>query len=320
MFDANVKNPFRPAINLTFVDKTLKARDVSIRGTPASSFAQSTGQRLSPARTDEAERFLFVLTARDAVLPQHTESQSKETSDATVPAWKRTTSADEAEANQTLGPSGHTGLPSPSPSPEDGERRKPKPGTSTTMEANKETAVPTSMLDTPAETSPAAMTTTVQESRVSGSSLGCRLVGNTDAKYDYTTWRDLPDLYSALQVAVALVETEVDANAKDVEQTSLVRSLVASAEGRLDKTKSTAERETSWWPDVPGGRSAMGGFIKHKYAVESEVERPKPVVESVKNANGERCRSLMLLHSQADRSLYTLRDRQTTHFRRRFSP
>lgn len=145
------------------------------------------------------------------------------------------------------------------------------------------------MLDTPAETetSPAMITASIQETRsISGWSTGA-LVGNTNAKYDHTTWRELPDLYCALHVAVALVESDTSGETAEASEDTLIRSLVRSAEARLVKNKAI-ERETSWWPEIAGGKTVIGGFAKHKYAVEVEaVEIPKPIVESEKNVNGK---------------------------------
>ena len=321
MFDANVRNPFRDTASVTFSDQTLKAGDNSAKGTPVPT-ARSVGQRngSSMEMSDETERFLFVLTTRDPTLPRPAPARpSKAGEHSAAPAWTQATTADEADRGNSLGIAGNTGLLSPSPSPEDGVRRKPVQGS--TMVATKESTMTTTMtmLDTPAETetSPAMMTASAQETRGTENWTACTLVGNSDAKYDHTTWRDLPDLYSDLQVAVALVETTTSAEPAEGSESSLVRTLVRSAEDRLDKVKGV-EKESSWWMDFPGGTTAMGGFLKHKYAVEVEAEVPKPAAESDKNTNGESDVSLQHV-SRLNGAYWPRFYRQETYLDRRFS-
>jgi hypothetical protein len=237
---------------------------------------------------DKTERFLFVMTARDPLLPQKSSSSSspkKGSSAATGPSWTQGTSVEDTDSSQTLPVLGNTGLPSPSPSPEDGQRRKPSKNS--TVQTTK--PVNGNMLDTPAETSPATMTLLIQKSRSGRSRPVSRIAGNIDSKYDNVTWRDLTRFYSDLDIAIALIETENDTPATSREPGTterLIHALVRSAELRLDKVNGT-EREIPWWKDPPGSKTLVGGFIKPKYPMEVEIEMPRTSVDTEKNLNGE---------------------------------
>lgn len=303
--------------------------DASAASTPIPSTLRGKRQRTAAARqaVDEGnrhERFLFVMTAEDPLLPQATSTTAGQ---AAGSSWTQATSAEDVESNQNLSVPGNTGLPSPSPSPEDGERRKPKSMTNGTTSANQSSNPATAaMMDTPAETSPATMTSLIQDARARRSRKGaglCTLAGNTDSKYDYTTWRDLSKFYTNLQVAVALIETEVEVAQATPEPSTterLVHSLVRSAEHRLDKVDAV-ERESPWWTEMSGTKTLIGGFVKPKFPVETEIEMPKPFVETEKNLNGE------FLHSNSHRSssaLYKLiiprsDPRETAHLRSGFA-
>jgi hypothetical protein len=270
--------------------------DASAVSTPIPSTLRGKRQRTAAARHavdggDRHERLLFVMTAQDPLLPQATSDTAGQ---AAGSSWTQATSADDAENNQNLSVPGNTGLPSPSPSPEDGERRKPSKSTANgiTIANQSSNATAAAMMDTPAETSPATMTSLIQDSRARRSQKGaslCALAGNTDSKYDHTTWRDLSKFYTDLQVAVALIETEVEVSQASPEPSTterLVHSLVRSAEHRLDKLDAV-ERESPWWTEMSGTKTLIGGFIKPKFPVETEIEMPRPFVETEKNLNGE---------------------------------
>jgi len=300
--------------------------DASAVSTPIPSTLRGKRQRTAAARqaVDEGnrhERFLFVMTAQDPLLPQVTSNTAEQPAGS---SWTQATSAEDAENNQNLSVPGNTGLPSPSPSPEDGERRKPSKSTAngTTTATQSSNAAAAAMMDTPAETSPATMTSLIQDSRARRSRKGaslCVLAGNTDSKYDHTTWRDLSRYYTDLQVAIALIETEVKALHATPEPSTterLVHSLVRSAEHRLDKVD-TVERELPWWTEMSGTKSLIGGFTKPKFPVETEIEMPRPFVETEKNLNGEPSHTNS---SKPARSVYKLinpssYNRQTTHLR-----